>query len=159
MTLGLSLALLTACGSSEPEPPAVAQMKACLEQSAAMPAAADGDDQFLCAVPIFAVDDLQASLRHYRDVLGFQVAWEWGNPATFAGVRRGHVDVYFCEQCQGRAGTYMSILVRDVDEVWREYLDRGAKILRPPKDEEWGLREMWVEDLDGHVLRVGNGTH
>lgn len=159
MMLGLSIALLTACGGTDPEPPAVAHVKACLERSAAM-AAADGDDQFLCAVPIFAVDDIRASLDHYRDVLGFQIAWEWGEPnTTFAAVRRGHVDVYFCEQCQGAAGTYISIFVRDVDEVFREYQDRGAKIVRAPRDEEWGLREMWIEDLDGHVLRVGNGTH
>ena len=31
----------------------------------------------------------------------------------------------------------------------------GATIKKEPVDEPWGAREMLVEDLDGHVLRIG----
>ena len=32
---------------------------------------------------------------------------------------------------------------------------RGAIIREPPTDYPWGVREMNVEDLDGHRLRIG----
>jgi len=132
---------------------------ACAERYAASPSEDDGTDvRFFCATPIFSVADLQASLRHYEHALGFEVAWQWGEPATFAAVRSGNVDVFFCEGCQGQSGTHIMVFVDDVDTLHDEYRRRGAKITRPPTDEPWGMREMWVEDLDGHVLRLGQGT-
>ena len=39
----------------------------------------------------------------------------------------------------------------------REYQSSGANIRQPPTDFQWGMREMNVEDLDGHRLRIGHG--
>jgi len=50
------------------------------------------------------------------------------------------------------------VFVDDVDRLHDEYLRSGAKILVPPTDHEWGMREMLVEDRDGHRLRMGHGT-
>ena len=49
----------------------------------------------------------------------------------------------------------MSIFVQDVDALYEDYQRRGAIIREPPTDYPWGVREMNVEDLDGHRLRVG----
>lgn len=54
---------------------------------------------------------------------------------------------------QGAPGTWISIFVDDVDALHADYRRTGAIIRQPPTDYPWGLREMNVEDLDGHRLR------
>jgi hypothetical protein len=34
-------------------------------------------------------------------------------------------------------------------------MKNGAVIREPPADYPWGMREMTIEDLDGHRLRMG----
>jgi uncharacterized glyoxalase superfamily protein PhnB len=48
--------------------------------------------------------------------------------------------------------------VQDVDLLFDEYRRRGATIRQPPTNFPWGLREMNVEDLDGHRLRMGSAA-
>ena len=45
--------------------------------------------------------------------------------------------------------------VGDVDKLHEEYVEAGAVVNQEPVDRPWGAREMLVEDLDGHVLRIG----
>ena len=49
----------------------------------------------------------------------------------------------------------MSIFVQDIDALYEDYKRRGTIIREPPTDFPWGVREMNVEDPDGHRLRVG----
>jgi hypothetical protein len=43
----------------------------------------------LCeAVPVLTVADIGAATRHYRDVLGFAIGFEYGGPPFYAGVER-----------------------------------------------------------------------
>ncbi len=37
----------------------------------------------------------------------------------------------------------------------QEYQAKAVKITEPPTDQHWGMREMLVEDVDGHTLRIG----
>ncbi|MCH9686737.1 MAG: VOC family protein [Deltaproteobacteria bacterium] len=113
--------------------------------------------RFYGTVPILSVENLDASLEHYQQRLGFSVAWVWGEPPTFASVQRGHVALFLCEGCQGQPQTWVSVFIDDVDELHREYQRRGATIVQPPTNHEWGMREMLVEDRDGHRLRIGHG--
>ena len=110
-------------------------------------------------VPIFSVKSVPASIEYYVDVLGFKKAWDWGEPATFGCVCRDEVSIFFCESSQGRPGTWLSIFVDDVDALFEEYKASGANIRQPPTDFQWGMREMNIEDPDGHRLRIGHGTN
>jgi len=157
--IGFALVLTSfACGS-DPVPPGVAEAQACARRFAHDPPPDDGSGvQFYCSTPIFTVAEMSASLRHYESRLGFSVAWVWGDPPSFAAVRRGNVEIFLCEDCQGNPQNWVSVFVDDVDRLHEEYLRSGAKILVPPTDHEWGMREMLVEDRDGHRLRMGHGT-
>ena len=66
------------------------------------------------------------------------------------------MEIFFCEGAQGQPGTWISVFVENVDDLYREYQERDAKILNSPANMPWGLREMIVEDLDGHRLRMGS---
>lgn len=107
------------------------------------------------AVPILNVKDLPASMDYYVQKLGFKKEWDWGEPPTFGCVRRGKVEIFLCQGCQGQPGTWISIFMDDVDALYEEYRKSGAIILEEPKNYPWEVREMQVEDLDGHHFRMG----
>lgn len=103
--------------------------------------------------PILNVPDVDASVAHYRDVLGFDCEFTWEEPATFAGITRDGVEIMFCKDAQGSPGTWMTVWVDDVDALFEEFRASGADIRQPPIDLPWGVREMNVADPDGHRLR------
>ena len=113
---------------------------------------------FQCVTPILSVRSVPASIEHYTKVLGFKLNWDWGQPATFACVARGKVEIFLCQGGQGQPGTWMAIFVDNVDAIHDEYKKSGAKIRQEPTNFSWGMREMNVEDIDGHRLRIGQGT-
>ncbi|MGD0936296.1 MAG: VOC family protein [Streptosporangiaceae bacterium] len=92
------------------------------------------------------------SHRFYRDVLGLAVYREFGPPADpglvfFLGP--GLLEV--SGHAAGPPGRSMMIWlqVRDVHAEHDRLAAAGARILRPPAAEPWGLTEMWIEDPDG----------
>lgn len=114
--------------------------------------------KFTGLTPILSVRNVPASIAHYVGVLGFEKAWDWGEPPTFACVTRDDVCLFFCEDAQGQPGTWLSVFVEDVDALHEEYVASGANVRQPPTNFSWGMREMNVEDPDGHRLRFGHTT-
>lgn len=95
--------------------------------------------------------DLDRSLRFYRDTLGLAIAREFGpaeHPGTVFFLGNGLLEV------SGRStepphGLSLWIQVRDLDGEHQRLAEAGVPIRRPPRQEPWGLREMWVQDPDG----------
>ncbi len=112
--------------------------------------------EFGRSTPIFRVESVKSSIQYYLNQLGFQLAWDWGAPPTFACVSRGDVCLFLCEQDQGMPGTWLFVDVGDVDRLYDEYKAAGADVVQPPTDRPWGRREMIVGDRDGHRLRFAS---
>lgn len=112
---------------------------------------------FTHSVPILYSENIRRSLDYYTQVLQFGNRWEWDNPPTFGGVSKDLVQLFFCEKGQGNPGTWLSIMVKNVDEYYEQIKAKGAIIRATPDNKKWGLREMLVEDPDGHILRIGQG--
>jgi catechol 2,3-dioxygenase-like lactoylglutathione lyase family enzyme len=106
-------------------------------------------------VPVLYSSDIKRSIRYYTQVLGFGGEWEWDDPPTFGGVSRDLVQLFFCKEAQGHPGTWIAINVDDVDELFENIRAKGGSIISPPEDKAWGLREMLVQDPDGHIIRFG----
>lgn len=113
-------------------------------------------NRFESAVPILNVRNVPASIAYYVEKLGFVKEWDWGSPPSFGCVARDDVRLFLCEGAQGAPGMWISIFIHDVDALHRDYVRRGAIIRQPPTNFPWGVREMNVEDLDGHRLRMGS---
>ena len=122
--------------------------------------------QFNWVTPVLYVNDMPKSLKHYEEVLGFEISWEWSEETefeqpkhpTFACVARGEICLFLCEQGQGNPGTWLCLNVNtleELDSLHKEYQQSGADIAEPPKDYSWGMREMLVKDIDGNVFRMG----
>ncbi|WP_299624396.1 glyoxalase superfamily protein [Pelagibius sp.] len=113
-------------------------------------------NRFESAVPILNVKDVPASIAYYVEKLGFRKEWEWGTPANYACVQRDGVRIFLCQDGQGAPGMWISVFIHDVDALFEDYSEKGAIIRQPPTSFPWGIREMNVEDLDGHRLRIGS---
>lgn len=109
-------------------------------------------------VPILYSTDITRSIAYYVDVLGFEHKWEWDSPPTFGGVSKDGVELFFCKDGQGHPGTWLSIFISDTDEYYETIKAKGAKIIQSPQTYEWGIREMLVEDPDGHKIRFGHAA-
>jgi len=93
------------------------------------------------AATVFVVRDLTASLAHYRDALGFAVSFEYGEPTFYACLCRDEVQ-----------------LVDNVDALHADLVGRGAKVLKPPQDYAYGMRDFDVIDPDGNQLTFGQAV-
>ncbi len=96
--------------------------------------------------------DLDRSRRFYRDVLGLAVFREFGppdDPGMVFFLGPGLLEV--SGHPAGPAGGSMMIWlqVRDVHAEHERLAAAGARVLRKPATEPWGLTELWIEDPDG----------
>lgn len=141
--LAACLLALTLLGcKSPPRTPLTEAAEACLH-----------DDELSCVRPILNVRSLRASQAYYRDVLGFKLDWDHGEPPDFGSVSRGHSVIFLCQGCQGTPGAWAMTFTPDVDRLYEEFAARKALIRMPPRNMPWHLREMHVSDPDGNVLR------
>ena len=115
--------------------------------------------------PNLVVRDLDASLRFYRDVLGFAVSqtvppappfvFAWmvrdGVP-VFLNAREGVVDDLPELAARTPGGTVtLFVIVDDVDGLHAQ-VAAHAPVVMPLKTQFYGMREFAITDPDGHVL-------
>jgi len=96
--------------------------------------------------------DLARSQRFYRDVLGLAVYREFGSPQDRGGVfflGNGFLEVSGRGDGPPGRGLMIWLQVRDLPAEHARLAASGARILRKPVTEPWGLTEMWIEDPDG----------
>jgi GNAT superfamily N-acetyltransferase/uncharacterized glyoxalase superfamily protein PhnB len=109
---------------------------------------------------ILAVNDVAASVTYYRDVLGFDDGWLWGDPPTHGGTGRDGVALQFSldpERAATAEGRSLWINVANIDSLYARHQARGAAILSPLEAKPWGVREYIVRDLNGYYLRFAEG--
>jgi catechol 2,3-dioxygenase-like lactoylglutathione lyase family enzyme len=119
------------------------------------------DPMMVGAATVFVVSEIAKSLAHYRDVLGFTVTFQYGDPTFYVCLCREEVALHLLAAGQTRrlAGNGgICIFVRDVDAVHAELAARGANIVKPPQDYDYGMRDFDVLDPDGNQLVFGTGS-
>ncbi len=103
--------------------------------------------------PILRVENMEASVRFYVDLLGFKNA-NWGTD-DFTSVNRDRAGIYLCRGGQGAGRAWVWVGVEDVEKLHEEYKARSVAIRLPPTNYPWAL-EMQIGDPDGNVLRIGS---
>ncbi len=109
--------------------------------------------------PTIAVSNLLETVNYYRDQLGFEVQFLWGEPPVHGGVVFGNATVHFNEhaqsQFQSENGFWLYFQVDDVDALYDQYQSRDVECLDSPTDREWGMREINIRDINGMTIRFG----
>lgn len=114
--------------------------------------------------PSLTVNDLQASVAWYRDVLGFTVAEEYQMDGKVMGVRLvagsatfllGQDDFAKGRDRQKGAGFRLYCeTAQDIDQLAAAIKARGGKLTQEPTDQPWGARDFGVVDPDGFILSI-----
>lgn len=113
--------------------------------------------------PVFLVEDVRRAAEFYRDRFGFSLTDFFGEPPVFTIVRRDAVRIALRRAGEhggsNRARNPESfdayIWVSDVDALYREFVANQAPVTGPPELQDYGIREIWVRDLDGYIVTFG----
>jgi catechol 2,3-dioxygenase-like lactoylglutathione lyase family enzyme len=109
---------------------------------------------------VLAVRDLEVSTRYYTDVLGFRKDPIDAKGWSFLTRDNFRIMLGECanERPAGELGDHSYFAywnVEGVDELYREFVARGALVSSTPTDKPWGLREFGLRTPDGHRIVCG----
>jgi uncharacterized glyoxalase superfamily protein PhnB len=112
------------------------------------------------SVPVVSTSDVRGTVDYYTRVLGFREHFIFGEPPVYAGVERDGVLLYVTHDPRMAALLKSSdlhpdifIWVQDVDAVFAEHQERGAKIIEAVADRAWDARQYVLEDPNGYRLK------
>ena len=117
--------------------------------------------KFPGAVPEIPVKSIDAAVEYYRERLGFALNWG-GEELEIAAVSRGNCRMFlanaeFREEHANAAPVLIWLNLEskeEVNELFREWTMRQAKLISSPETKPWGLYEFTVADPDGNLFRV-----
>jgi predicted enzyme related to lactoylglutathione lyase len=110
---------------------------------------------------VLAVPDLDRSAAFYRDTLGFTVH-EMGDSGWRMFVKddcwimAGACPDALPARELGDHSYFAYLTVDDVDAYHARAAGVGAEVIKPLRDEPWGMREFGLRTVDGHRIMVGS---
>ena len=110
------------------------------------------------SIPVFRVSDHARAHDFWRDVLGFEVVEEAGEPVTGFGIFRRDAATVFLIAWDGPEAPYdrwrAYFHTDDLDEIIERLTSAGTKH-KVPTLTEYDMREIEVADPDGNVICFG----
>jgi uncharacterized glyoxalase superfamily protein PhnB len=108
---------------------------------------------------VLAVKDLKVETDYYLDKMGFERDFtapglEFLSFGDFK-VMLGECADEMTAEATGNHSWFAHVNVENVDDVYQEFSDRGAKILSAIADKPWGIRDFSVVTPDGHRIVFG----
>jgi lactoylglutathione lyase len=117
------------------------------------------------------VNDLERMVIFYRDVLGFEIAWDGNGP--YAEFKHEGIRFSMYERAQlpgllGQVPTYPSGLngtfelaidlptSADADLEFRRVVRAGARVIYDPRNEPWGMHSAMIADPEGNMIEIGS---
>jgi len=108
------------------------------------------------AVPILPAEDLAVAKAFYVDGLGFRVTFETSadGRSGLLGLERGTIQLTIDSPMEGHGReACVSLHVDDTDAYYFEWSPK-VKVLRAPRDEDWGARTFDLLDPSGNTIFV-----
>jgi len=116
---------------------------------------------FKGVTPILFVRDVAKSAGYFRDILGFEVDFLYGEPPFYGAVSRDGVCIHlrhvhapnFTEIAAREPSLILaSFEVSDVRALFEEFRVRGAEFTQAVETHPWGGTDFHVRDPDGNVV-------
>jgi catechol 2,3-dioxygenase-like lactoylglutathione lyase family enzyme len=109
------------------------------------------------ACPTFPTADVTKAAEWYRDKLGFKIASLYPDHG-YAIVHRDDIELHFwkCDDRQAAENTSAYFRLDDIEGLHQSMLKakEGGRI-GEVQDRPWGMREFYVWDPDGNLLKFG----
>lgn len=106
-------------------------------------------------VPDLHAQEPAAGAGFYAEVLGLELAMDFGWVATYAAPGNPTAQITVVrEDATARVRPDASVEVDDVDAAHAAALRRGCEVVHPLTDEPWGVRRFFVRAPGGAVLNV-----
>lgn len=104
-------------------------------------------------VPVLASLDLNESVEFYVRRLGFERQLQLDN---YAIVRRDGAEIHFwfCGERHIAENTSCYVRVASTQALYEEFKLRNLEI-QPPVERPWGMKELYVVDPHGNLLKFG----
>lgn len=108
---------------------------------------------------VLAVKDLEVAAAYFIDKLGMTrdftaPGWEFLSFGDFK-VMLGECSDEMSAEATGNHSWFAHALVENVDDVYAEFIGRGAEIISPIADKPWNIREFCIRTPDGHRIVFG----
>jgi predicted enzyme related to lactoylglutathione lyase len=106
-------------------------------------------------IPVLAVADVEASIRFYRDMLGFKFDWSGGGdtPQIASVSRDGHA--IMIQRRDPSTPGCVWIGIDGLVSLWERVRASGTvAVVQRPTNQPWAL-EIKIEDPDGNILWFG----
>ena len=114
--------------------------------------------------PGFTVNDIDASVKWYTDVLGFVMVEPWMNEGKMMGaeIRAGASSIFLGQDDfkKGRdrekgAGVRLYCdTAQDLDMLAAGIKSRGGRLDHDPQTQPWGTRDFGLTDPDGYRITI-----
>jgi uncharacterized glyoxalase superfamily protein PhnB len=113
------------------------------------------------AVPILFVRDVSASAVFFKEKLGFEIDFLYGDTPFYGSVSRGDACLHlrfvhepnFVELAAREVSLILATIeVSDVRGLFEEFEKRGVEFAQPPTKQDWGGTDFHVRDRDGNVI-------
>ena len=107
--------------------------------------------------PLFPVTDVAAAVAFYRERLGFDFGWIWGDPPTLANVCRGTVSITLALEPSKAGAGEANMGLRGIDAYHAELRARGIEV-GELDNRVYGMRDFDLVDPDRNRLVFGGPT-
>ena len=114
--------------------------------------------------PILLVNDINVSVDYYSSTMGFSVIEIYGSPANFALIQRDNLVLMFAKAPGDLIKPNWQIVektcnvyfwVNDVESLYKEFIDNGAKIDYSLYTAPYGVKEFGINDPDEYDIAFG----
>ncbi len=109
----------------------------------------------IAAIPVFHVADVDAAVRFYTKILGFEESFRMG---TYAGLKIGECEIHVTvpgDSGRPVGGGTAYVICDEVDEYFAAIKASGAHPKSKPGDRMYGMRDFVVVDPDGNQISFG----
>ena len=105
------------------------------------------------AHPVYYVAELERSIVFYREALGLEMAWQFGETIVGFRLTQGFL-IVLCEdpaRVRSKETPPLVISVREIDKVYQTLRRRGVQFREEPVDSSYG-RIASFTDPDGYAF-------
>jgi uncharacterized glyoxalase superfamily protein PhnB len=107
---------------------------------------------FRDAFPIFHTADLSRAVAFYREGLGFEEEYRFGDSFVLLGLGPFALGLTQVEEIEPAGRASLWLYCDDVDAEIEALRQAGVEISREPQDMEWGERMASIRDPDGNEI-------